>query len=67
MITNLFIFQNRIDTVKTRLQGQPYPPKYKNFPHTFKTLVKQEGIARGLYAGVIPALFGSGRLRFISI
>lgn len=48
-----------LDTVKTRLQGQPYPPKYLNLSHTFRTLIKEEGIKRGLYGGIQPAMVGS--------
>ncbi|CAG8472743.1 14273_t:CDS:2 [Funneliformis mosseae] len=50
-----------IDTVKTRLQGQKpaKPPKYQNMMHAYTTIVKQEGIMRGLYGGVVPAMLGS--------
>lgn len=50
-----------IDTVKTRLQGQrPIKPlKYQNMLHAYITIFKQEGITRGLYSGVTPAILGS--------
>ncbi|CAB4391943.1 uncharacterized protein OCT59_008856 [Rhizophagus irregularis] len=50
-----------IDTVKTRLQGQKLakPPKYQNMLHAYITIVKQEGIAHGLYGGIAPAMLGS--------
>ncbi|RIA98443.1 mitochondrial carrier domain-containing protein [Glomus cerebriforme] len=50
-----------IDTVKTRLQGQKLakPPKYQNMLHAYTTIFKQEGLTRGLYGGVAPAMLGS--------
>ncbi|KAG0200776.1 hypothetical protein BGX28_006237 [Mortierella sp. GBA30] len=50
-----------VDTVKTRLQGQPAanPPKYHNMFHAYSTILKEEGITRGLYGGVAPAMSGS--------
>ncbi|RIB09332.1 mitochondrial carrier domain-containing protein [Gigaspora rosea] len=50
-----------IDTVKTRLQGQKpiRPLKYQNMLHAYITIFKQEGITRGLYSGVTPAILGS--------
>nr|CAG8552099.1 5557_t:CDS:10 [Entrophospora candida] len=50
-----------VDTVKTRLQGQKFtkPPKYQNMLHAYVTILKQEGIMRGLYGGVLPAISGS--------
>ncbi|CAG8518800.1 16251_t:CDS:2 [Dentiscutata erythropus] len=50
-----------IDTVKTRLQGQRTikPLKYQNMLHAYVTIFKQEGITRGLYSGVTPAILGS--------
>lgn len=35
------------------------PPKYTAMSTSFQTIVKQEGIRRGLYGGWIPALAGS--------
>ncbi|KAG0306814.1 hypothetical protein BGZ98_001679 [Dissophora globulifera] len=53
-----------VDTVKTRLQGQPaaHPPKYYNMFHAYGTILREEGIARGLYSGVAPAMSGSRSL-----
>ncbi|RHZ81340.1 hypothetical protein Glove_121g63 [Diversispora epigaea] len=50
-----------IDTVKTRLQGQKFtkPPKYQNMRNAYTTILKQEGLVRGLYGGVTPAIMGS--------
>ncbi|KAI1317261.1 hypothetical protein EDD11_008748 [Mortierella claussenii] len=50
-----------VDTVKTRLQGQPSanPPKYTNMFHAYSTILKEEGVSRGLYSGVAPAMTGS--------
>ncbi|KAF9973822.1 hypothetical protein BGZ73_002932 [Actinomortierella ambigua] len=50
-----------VDTVKTRLQGQPAvnPPKYHNMIHAYSTILREEGVSRGLYSGVAPAMTGS--------
>ncbi|KAF9408352.1 hypothetical protein BGZ94_002344, partial [Podila epigama] len=50
-----------VDTVKTRLQGQPSanPPKYYNMFHAYSTILREEGVSRGLYSGVAPAMTGS--------
>ncbi|KAF9430438.1 hypothetical protein BGZ94_006915 [Podila epigama] len=52
-----------VDTVKTRLQGQPTsgvnPPKYNNMFQAYSTILREEGISRGLYGGVTPAMSGS--------
>ncbi|KAF9349353.1 hypothetical protein BGX26_012321 [Mortierella sp. AD094] len=50
-----------VDTVKTRLQGQPSanPPKYNNMFHAYSTILREEGVSRGLYSGVAPAMTGS--------
>ncbi|KAF9354476.1 hypothetical protein BGX34_011005 [Mortierella sp. NVP85] len=50
-----------VDTVKTRLQGQPAvnPPKYHNMFHAYGTILREEGVVRGLYSGVAPAMTGS--------
>ncbi|KAK9761363.1 hypothetical protein K7432_013789, partial [Basidiobolus ranarum] len=48
-----------VDTVKTRLQGQPYPPKYTNMIQAYRTILREEGVLRGLYGGVAPAMGGS--------
>ncbi|KAF9897071.1 hypothetical protein BX616_006234, partial [Lobosporangium transversale] len=54
-----------VDTVKTRLQGQPAvnPPKYHNMFHAYSTILREEGISRGLYSGVAPAMTGSQRFK----
>lgn len=51
-----------VDTVKTRVQGQPHhrPLKYHSMIQAYKLIWKEEGILRGLYAGVTPAMLGSG-------
>lgn len=49
-----------LDTVKTRQQGDPHmPPKYTALGNTYYTILKQEGVFRGLYGGVAPAFWGS--------
>ncbi|KAG2174228.1 hypothetical protein INT43_004249 [Umbelopsis isabellina] len=50
-----------VDTVKTRLQGQAQhrPMKYHNMLQSYRLIWKEEGILRGLYAGVTPAMLGS--------
>lgn len=49
-----------LDTVKTRQQGDPHmPPKYTSMGNTYATIWRQEGTARGLYGGVLPAFLGS--------
>ncbi|KAI8084663.1 mitochondrial carrier domain-containing protein [Halteromyces radiatus] len=60
-----------VDTVKTRLQGQPHhrAPKYYNMVQSYRTILKEEGVLRGLYAGITPAMLGSvpGTLIYFSI
>lgn len=54
------MLMHSLDTVKTRQQGDPHmPPKYTTMSHTYLTIWRQEGIRRGLYSGVTPALLGS--------
>ncbi|GAA5800560.1 putative mitochondrial carrier protein [Helicostylum pulchrum] len=50
-----------VDTVKTRLQGQPYSrlQKYSSMVQAYKLIFRQEGVMKGLYAGVSPAMIGS--------
>ncbi|CEI92019.1 hypothetical protein RMCBS344292_06294 [Rhizopus microsporus] len=49
------------DFIMHRLQGQPHSriQKYTSMVQAYKTIFKQEGIMRGLYAGVTPAMIGS--------
>lgn len=58
---DLTAFRTSVDTVKTRLQGQPAanPPKYHNMFHAYSTILREEGVTRGLYGGVAPAMSGS--------
>ena len=54
------MLMHSLDTVKTRQQGDPYrPPKYHSLGNTYYTIWRQEGVARGLYGGVLPAFVGS--------
>lgn len=54
------MLMHSLDTVKTRQQGDPrIPPKYATMGGSYATIYKQEGLFRGLYGGVTPALFGS--------
>lgn len=54
------MLMHSLDTVKTRQQGDPnLPPKYTSMGNTYWTILRQEGIARGLYGGVNPAFWGS--------
>lgn len=50
--------------MKTRLQGQPHTrvQKYTNMMQAYTTIFKQEGVMRGLYAGVTPAMIGSSKI-----
>lgn len=51
-----------IDTIKTRIQGQPYPQKYTGFLPAYRTVFVEEGFRRGLYGGWVPAMIGSCKL-----
>ncbi|RAK94929.1 putative mitochondrial carrier protein [Aspergillus ibericus CBS 121593] len=54
------MLMHSLDTVKTRQQGDPhFPPKYTSMTSSYATIYRQEGLFRGLYGGVTPALFGS--------
>ncbi|PYH92983.1 putative carrier protein [Aspergillus ellipticus CBS 707.79] len=54
------MLMHSLDTVKTRQQGDPhFPPKYASMTSSYATIYRQEGVFRGLYGGVTPALFGS--------
>lgn len=54
------MLMHSLDTVKTRQQGDPrIPPRYTSMSSSYATIFRQEGIRRGLYGGVVPALYGS--------
>jgi hypothetical protein len=54
------MLMHSLDTVKTRQQGDPtVPPKYATLGQSYRTIFRQEGVFRGLYSGVLPALVGS--------
>lgn len=54
------MLMHSLDTVKTRQQGDPHiPPKYTSLGSSYYTILRQEGIRRGLYGGWLPALLGS--------
>ncbi|KAJ5360062.1 hypothetical protein N7517_009253 [Penicillium concentricum] len=54
------MLMHSLDTVKTRQQGDPtFPPKYTSMGQSYATIYRQEGLCRGLYGGVTPALLGS--------
>jgi hypothetical protein len=54
------LLMHSLDTVKTRQQGDPHiPPKYNSMSSSYRTILRQEGIRRGLYGGVFPAFMGS--------
>lgn len=54
------MLMHSLDTVKTRQQGDPYvPPRYTSMGNTYWTILRQEGVVRGLYSGVTPAFWGS--------
>lgn len=54
------MLMHSLDTVKTRQQGDPHlPPKYTSMGNSYYTILRQEGISRGLYGGVLPAFLGS--------
>jgi hypothetical protein len=54
------LLMHSLDTVKTRQQGDPHlPPKYTNLLSSYTTILRQEGIRRGLYGGWVPAMLGS--------
>lgn len=48
-----------LDTVKTRQQGLANNIKYKNMVPAYLTILKEEGLFRGLYGGYSPAILGS--------
>ncbi|KAL4782653.1 mitochondrial carrier domain-containing protein [Aspergillus varians] len=54
------MLMHSLDTVKTRQQGDPHiPPRYTSMTSSYATIYRQEGLLRGLYGGVTPALLGS--------
>ncbi|KAF4632285.1 hypothetical protein G7Y89_g5846 [Cudoniella acicularis] len=54
------LLMHSLDTVKTRQQGDPhFPPKYTTMASSYSTILRQEGVRRGLYGGWLPALLGS--------
>ncbi|KAI1828681.1 mitochondrial carrier domain-containing protein [Xylaria intraflava] len=54
------VLMHSLDTVKTRQQGDPHvPPKYTTLRSSYYTIWRQEGIRRGLYGGLLPAVMGS--------
>jgi hypothetical protein len=53
------LLMHSLDTVKTRQQGAPTTPKYFNMTSAYRTLLREEGVLRGLYAGIKPAMLGS--------
>ncbi|CAK7263124.1 hypothetical protein SEPCBS57363_000408 [Sporothrix epigloea] len=54
------MLMHSLDTVKTRQQGDPnIPPKYTSLGSSYYTILRQEGVRRGLYSGWLPALLGS--------
>ena len=55
------MLMHSIDTVKTRQQGDlSLPSRYPaSLPSSYRLILSQEGLARGLYAGVTPAFLGS--------
>src|ERR1700761_4211452 len=54
------MLMHSLDTVKTRQQGDPHmPSKYTSMGSSYWTILRQEGVRRGLYGGVTPAFLGS--------
>jgi len=54
------LLMHSLDTVKTRQQGDPHiPPRYTTMSSSYSTILRQEGVRRGLYGGWLPALLGS--------
>lgn len=60
------MLMHSMDTVKTRQQGDlSMPPRYTSLGSTYWTILRQEGVVRGLYGGVTPAFWGSFAGTFI--
>ena len=54
------MLMHSLDTVKTRQQGDTHiPPKYTSMSATYAKILRQEGLRRGLYSGITPAVLGS--------
>ncbi|KIW08929.1 uncharacterized protein PV09_00845 [Verruconis gallopava] len=54
------MLMHSLDTVKTRQQGDPHmPPKYTSLGSSYWTILRQEGVRKGLYGGGLPAFLGS--------
>ncbi|OIW32190.1 mitochondrial carrier [Coniochaeta ligniaria NRRL 30616] len=54
------MLMHSLDTVKTRQQGDPHiPPRYTSLGSSYRKIIQQEGVRRGLYGGWLPALLGS--------
>lgn len=54
------MLMHSLDTVKTRQQGDPHiPSRYTSLGSSYYTILRQEGVRRGLYGGWMPALLGS--------
>lgn len=53
------LIMHSLDTVKTRQQGAPLVSKYFNMGSAYRSIFHEEGLFRGLYAGVTPAILGS--------
>lgn len=54
------LLMHSLDTVKTRQQGDlSVPPRYPSMSSSYGTILRQEGLRRGLYGGWVPALLGS--------
>lgn len=51
-----------VDTVKTRQQAAPHILKYDTMGRAYWTILREEGVVRGLYGGVLPMLLGSGKV-----
>ena len=54
------MLMHSLATVKTRQQGDPHmPPKYTSLGSSYWTILRQEGVPKGLYGGGLPAFLGS--------
>lgn len=54
------MLMHSLDTVKTRQQGDTHrPPKYSSLGSSYLTILRQEGVRRGLYGGWKAAALGS--------